>query len=74
MVAYSERMSTPRPGDMLIREQQNLQIVEATDGNDGIFNADGTVNMVIVRPCNGRGPGQAGMDETTARETVEVGR
>ena len=47
-----------RPSDLLIREEHDLTILESTDeAGDGVFNADGTVNMVIVRPCNGRGPG-----------------
>jgi hypothetical protein len=45
----------PRPSDLLIREQQNLQIIEAPGG--GLFNADGTVDIVIARPCAGRGQG-----------------
>lgn len=49
-------MTQPRPSDLLIREQFDLQILESPDG-DGVFNADGTVNMVLIRPCNGRGPG-----------------
>jgi hypothetical protein len=59
VVAYAPGMGTqpPRPSDLLIREQFDLSLLESTDGGDGIFNADGTVNMVLIRPCNGRGPG-----------------
>lgn len=46
----------PRPSDLLIREQQPLHILQSTDpGGDGVFNADGTVDIVIARPCAGRG-------------------
>lgn len=41
--------------ELLIHEQADLTILEAPDG-DGVFNPDGTVNMVLIRPCNGRGP------------------
>jgi hypothetical protein len=43
--------------DVRLREVTSLALVEASAG-DGPFNPDGTVNVVIVRPCNGRGPGQ----------------
>lgn len=36
------------------REQMDLALVESAGG--GPFNPDGTVNVVIIRPCNGRGP------------------
>jgi hypothetical protein len=51
----STTATPPRPSDLLIREQHDLFILEA-DAGDGVFNADGTVNMVLIRPCNGRGP------------------
>lgn len=47
-------MTDPRPSDLLIHEKQPLAIIEAPGG--GVFNPDGTVNMVLIRPCNGRGP------------------
>lgn len=46
----------PRPSDLLIQESQgDLHILESDAGGDGVFNPDGTVNMVLIRPCNGRG-------------------
>lgn len=48
------------PSDLLIQDERHpLTLLESTDqGGDGIYNADGTVNMVLIRPCNGRGPGR----------------
>lgn len=53
----SAASAQPRPDDLLIREQFDLALLESADG-DGVFNADGTVNMILLRPCNGRGIGQ----------------
>jgi hypothetical protein len=39
-----------------LRDTIDLALLEAP-GGDGIFNSDGTVNVVLIRPCNGRGPG-----------------
>ncbi len=39
-----------------IVERSALRLLEAP-GGDGIFNPDGTVTAVIIRPCDGRGPG-----------------
>lgn len=50
-----EASSVLKPSDLLIRESSDLCILEAADGGDGVFNPDGTVNMVLIRPCNGRG-------------------
>lgn len=49
----------PKPADLFLREQFDLAVLEAPDGDGGVFNADGTVNMVLLRPCNGRGPGNS---------------
>jgi hypothetical protein len=38
-----------------IRESVDLTLLEAAAG--GIFNPDGSVNVVLMRPCAGRGPG-----------------
>jgi hypothetical protein len=53
-----------------IREAYDLALVETTDGHGALlalvesavpstveFNADGTIDFVIIRPCNGRGTG-----------------
>jgi hypothetical protein len=45
----------PRPSDLLIRESADLTILESREGGDGVFNPDGTVDMVLIRPCAGRG-------------------
>jgi hypothetical protein len=49
-------VDTPKPSDLHVRESVDLRILES-DSGDGIFNADGTVNVVIQRPGAGRGPG-----------------
>lgn len=75
MVAYAGRMPAddPRPADLLVREQFDITLLEAP-GGDGVFNPDGTVNMVLLRPCNGRGPGnsiyEAAMLERDAQNFV----
>lgn len=49
---------TPLPSDRVIRgEGIGLRVLESAAGGDGIFNPDGTVNIVIQRPGAGRGPG-----------------
>jgi hypothetical protein len=46
------------PSDLLIRDAHPLDLIESTDpAGDGPFNADGTVNVALIRPCDGRGPG-----------------
>lgn len=58
-MAYGEGMDPaeqPRPSDLLIRDEHSLLLLEAP-GGDGVFNPDGTVNVAILRPCDGRGPG-----------------
>lgn len=42
--------------DLRISEQFDLQLMEAANAADP-FNADGTIDMVIIRPCSGRGYG-----------------
>jgi hypothetical protein len=50
---------TPLPSDRVVRgDTIGLRVLEAKAGGDGIFNPDGTVNIVIQRPGAGRGPGQ----------------
>lgn len=48
---------TFKPSELLIREVGDLHLLEAATGGDGPFNPDGTVNVAILRPCKGRGPG-----------------
>lgn len=55
----TETATEPAP-TLAVHEQAPLAFVPGPDaleaaGGDGIFNADGTVNMVIIRPCHGRG-------------------
>jgi hypothetical protein len=65
------------PSDLHIMEAIGLRVLESSDGGDGMFNADGTVNLVIQRPCAGRGPGNriftAEILERDCRENVFVG-
>lgn len=46
-----------KPSELIVQEPIGLRVLEAADGGDGIFNEDGTVNIVIQRPGAGRGPG-----------------
>lgn len=51
--------SESTPDDLLIREQTELSLsLQEAGSGDGLFNPDGTINVAILRPCNGRGPGQ----------------
>jgi hypothetical protein len=48
-------LTQPKPSDHLIRDALPLRVVEAPGGD--VMNPDGTVTVVIQRPCAGRGPG-----------------
>ncbi len=49
-----------------------LHLVEATAGTPSTFNADGTLNVVILRPCRGRGPGGRIYTAEMLRENAEA--
>lgn len=62
-----------RLGDVTLGEQADLELVE-TGGEDGAFNPDGTVNVVIIRPGPGRGPGRRFYGADMLREHADVFR
>lgn len=46
------------PSERVIHgESIGLRVLESSPGGDGVFNPDGTVNIIIQRPGAGRGPG-----------------
>lgn len=49
-----------------------LRLVEATAEASTTFNDDGTVNVVILRPCRGRGPGARIYTPDMLRENADV--
>ena len=55
--------------DLRIQSQMALTLLEAPGTGDA-FNADGTVNVVILRPCDGRGPGGRIYPVATLREAA----
>jgi hypothetical protein len=55
--------------DPRLSETTGLALIEAP-GGDGPFNPDGTVNVVILRPCDGRGPGSHIYPASTLREAA----
>jgi hypothetical protein len=67
----------PSASEHLIREAGPLRVLQAVGGGDGPFNPDGTVNIVIIRPGKGRGPGdrifQAAHLERDCRDGTFVG-
>lgn len=73
-VTYARGMEPaqqPRPSDLLIRDEMRLTLLESPDGGtEGAFNADGSVNVVVIRPCDGRGPGRHIYPPSTLREAA----
>lgn len=59
----------PRPSDLLIHDTVSLTLLESP-GGDGPFNADGTVNVAILRPCDGRGEGARIYPASTLQEAA----
>lgn len=55
---------------MLIQESFGLAIVESPGAD--VFNADGTVDMVLIRPCHGRGLGSRIYEAEMLAENAQV--
>lgn len=68
-----------------IHEQADLMLVESVDGHvqelrlvesavpsEAKFNTDGTIDFVILRPCNGRGVGSRIYEADMLRENADV--